>query len=69
MLIISFLFSHIASTANETVDLLIVIGNEKLTIEMKKLLEARGVTVMSLEKSSGVSFFHNAATPWRERER
>lgn len=37
------------------VDVLIVIGNEKLTIEMQKLFSRNGVTVISAPKSGGVS--------------
>jgi hypothetical protein len=37
------------------VDVLIVIGNEKLTIEMQKLFSKNGVTVISAPKSGGVS--------------
>ncbi|KAJ9109036.1 hypothetical protein QFC21_000362 [Naganishia friedmannii] len=36
------------------VDVLIVIGNEKLTIEMQKLFSKNGVTVISAPKSGGV---------------
>jgi hypothetical protein len=38
------------------VNVLIVIGPEKLTIEMEKLLASAGVKVLRLDKSGGVSF-------------
>jgi len=37
------------------VDVVVVIGHEKLTIEMQKLLGGYGVSVISAPKSSGVS--------------
>jgi hypothetical protein len=37
------------------VDVMIVIGNEKLTIEMQKMFTKNGVTVISAPKSGGVS--------------
>jgi polyribonucleotide 5'-hydroxyl-kinase len=39
----------------DTVDVVVVIGHEKLTIEMQKLLSGYGVSVISAPKSSGVS--------------
>ena len=37
------------------VDVMVVIGNEKLTIEMQKMFTKNGVTVISAPKSGGVS--------------
>lgn len=37
------------------VDVMVVVGNEKLTIEMQKMFTKNGVTVISAPKSGGVS--------------
>ena len=40
---------------DSAVDVMVVIGNEKLTIEMQKMFTKNGVTVISAPKSGGVS--------------
>jgi polyribonucleotide 5'-hydroxyl-kinase len=42
-------------TDRTLVDVMVVIGNEKLTIEMQKMFTKNGVTVISAPKSGGVS--------------
>lgn len=51
-----FLRSASVIPADEvSVDVMVVIGNEKLTIEMQKMFTKNGVTVISAPKSGGVS--------------
>lgn len=44
------------------VDVMVVVGNEKLTIEMQKMFTKNGVTVISAPKSGGVSVFRRNMT-------
>lgn len=51
-----FLYVHEETDKDESaVDVMVVIGNEKLTIEMQKMFTKNGVTVISAPKSGGVS--------------
>lgn len=48
--------SRLKDNANRNaVDVMVIIGNEKLTIEMQKMFTKNGVTVISAPKSGGVS--------------